>query len=236
MPVVDGYTADFTRMFSIGELPGRLTSAYECARRAQAAAAACARRGTPCRDVYEAALAVARNEGLEGGFTGYGPTQVRFVGHGVGLELDELPVLSPNDQILEQGMVFALEPKFVFPGLGAIGIENTWVVGGESPERLDARARRDRRRLRAPSRLKPAPSSSAAQSSSEADQSSSEVACWRGRAGREVWRGTGPRGIVKSAASRLSRRASSTLSASGYARVAWATRLRRTPRSWRKAL
>ena len=136
VPVVDGYTADFTRMFSIGELPGRLTSAYECARRAQAAAAACARRGTPCRDVYEAALAVARNEGLEAHFMGYGPAQVRFVGHGVGLELDELPVLSPNDQILEQGMVFALEPKFVFPGLGAIGIENTWVVGGESPERL----------------------------------------------------------------------------------------------------
>jgi Xaa-Pro aminopeptidase len=67
---------------------------------------------------------------------GHGPAQVRFVGHGVGLELDELPVLSPNDLALEPGMVFALEPKFVFPGLGAIGIENTWTVGAAGAERL----------------------------------------------------------------------------------------------------
>ena len=136
VPVVDGYTADFTRMFSIGELPGRLTSAYECARRGQAAAAACARRGALCREVYEAALAVACDEGLDEHFMGHGPAQVRFVGHGVGLELDELPVLSPNDLALEPGMVFALEPKFVFPGLGAIGIENTWTVGAAGAERL----------------------------------------------------------------------------------------------------
>ncbi len=136
VPVVDGYTADFTRIFSIGELPEPLTSAYACARRAQAAAAACARRATPCRDVYEAALAVAREAGLAEHFMGYGAAQVRFVGHGVGLELDELPVLSPNDLALEDGMVFALEPKFVFPGLGAIGIENTWAVGPGAAERL----------------------------------------------------------------------------------------------------
>ena len=136
VPVVDGYTADFTRIFSLGELPERLTEAYACARRAQAAAAACARRGVTCRAVYEAAHAVAASDGLEAHFMGYGPSQVRFVGHGVGLELDELPVLSPNDQLLEAGMVFALEPKFVFPGLGAIGIENTWTVTATGVERL----------------------------------------------------------------------------------------------------
>jgi Xaa-Pro aminopeptidase len=54
----------------------------------------------------------------------------------VGLELDELPVLSRNDRLLERGMVFALEPKFVFPGLGAIGIENTWAVTADGVERL----------------------------------------------------------------------------------------------------
>ena len=89
-----------------------------------------------CRDVYEAALAVAASAGLEAHFMGHGPAQVRFVGHGVGLELDELPVLSRNDLVLERGMVFALEPKFVFPGLGAIGIENTWVVSVDGVERL----------------------------------------------------------------------------------------------------
>jgi Xaa-Pro aminopeptidase len=59
---------------------------------------------------------------------GRGEGKVRFVGHGVGLELDELPVLTAVDLELAEGMVFALEPKFVLPGLGAIGIENTWRV------------------------------------------------------------------------------------------------------------
>jgi len=67
---------------------------------------------------------------------GHGAGQVRFVGHGVGLELDELPVLSGNDLELAPGMVFALEPKFVLPGLGAIGIENTWLVTDAGLERL----------------------------------------------------------------------------------------------------
>jgi len=136
VPVLDGYTADFTRIFSLGELPETLVRAYECARRAQAAAAASARRGVPCREVYEAAVEVAREAGLEDHFMGQGPAQVRFIGHGVGLELDELPVLSPNDSALAEGMVFALEPKFVFDGLGAIGIENTWRVSGDGVERL----------------------------------------------------------------------------------------------------
>ncbi len=66
---------------------------------------------------------------------GHGRGQVRFIGHGVGLELDELPVLAASDLELEEGMVFALEPKFVLPGLGAVGIENTWLVGGEGVTR-----------------------------------------------------------------------------------------------------
>jgi Xaa-Pro aminopeptidase len=89
-----------------------------------------------CRAVYEAALEVAAGDGLEAHFMGCGPSRARFVGHGVGLELDELPVLSRNDRLLERGMVFALEPKFVFPGLGAIGIENTWAVTADGVERL----------------------------------------------------------------------------------------------------
>jgi len=136
VPVLDGYTADFTRIFSLGPLPDELVRAYETARRAQAAAAACARPGVACRIVYEAAVGVADEAGLAAHFMGHGPAQVRFVGHGVGLELDELPVLSPNDLALEEGMVFALEPKFVFPELGAIGIENTWRVTATGVERL----------------------------------------------------------------------------------------------------
>ena len=65
--------------------------------------------------------------------------QARFVGHGVGLELDELPLLAPGwDAPLVAGQVVAVEPKFVFPGRGAIGIENTWLVSQGGGEKLTA--------------------------------------------------------------------------------------------------
>ena len=67
---------------------------------------------------------------------GRGPGQVRFIGHGVGIELDELPVLAENDLRLREGMVFALEPKFVVADVGAIGIENTYCVGEHGLEAL----------------------------------------------------------------------------------------------------
>jgi Xaa-Pro aminopeptidase len=136
VPVRDGYMADFTRIFTVGPLPGELLRAYDAALRVQQAVADTARAGLTCRAVYEVALATADGEGLGAYFMGHGPGQVRFIGHGVGLELDELPVLTGSDLVLEEGMVFALEPKFVLPGLGAIGIENTWLVGRDGIDRL----------------------------------------------------------------------------------------------------
>jgi Xaa-Pro dipeptidase len=68
---------------------------------------------------------------------GAGDERVTFVGHGIGLEIDELPLLARGwDEPLEEGMVFALEPKFVFPGEGAVGIENSYLVVGDGVERL----------------------------------------------------------------------------------------------------
>jgi Xaa-Pro dipeptidase len=144
--VVDGYTADFTRMFVLGALDPRLEQTYEVAVRIQDAVVQRAREGTPCRVLYETARTMADQAGLGESFMGHGEGQVRFVGHGVGLELDELPVLSRNDLVLEEGMVFALEPKFVLPGLGAIGLENTWLVTGDGAEVLTP-APQDIRRL-----------------------------------------------------------------------------------------
>ena len=136
VPVRGGYISDFTRIFSIGPLPGEMLRAYDAALRVQQAVADTARAGVTCRAVYEVALAAADGQGLAAHFMGHGPGQVRFIGHGVGLELDELPVLTGSDLVLEKGMVFALEPKFVLPGLGAIGIENTWLVGRDGIDRL----------------------------------------------------------------------------------------------------
>jgi Xaa-Pro aminopeptidase len=126
--VREGYIADFTRILALGKLRSELAHAYEVALQVQEAVRDTARPGVPCAAVWAAADTAARRAGLGDGFMGRGEGKVRFVGHGVGLELDELPVLTAVDLELAEGMVFALEPKFVLPGLGAIGIENTWRV------------------------------------------------------------------------------------------------------------
>ena len=70
-------------------------------------------------------------------FMGAGENQVRFVAHGVGLELDEFPVVAPKFDIpIEAGTVFAVEPKIFFPGVGGIGTENTYVITEGGCERL----------------------------------------------------------------------------------------------------
>ncbi len=65
---------------------------------------------------------------------GFGPGKVSFVGHG--LEINEMPVITPRHHIiLQEGMVFAFEPKFIFPGEGAVGIEVDYIVRKDKLER-----------------------------------------------------------------------------------------------------
>jgi Xaa-Pro aminopeptidase len=62
---------------------------------------------------------------------------VPFVGHGIGIELDELPVIGKNSgAVLQEGMVLAFEPKFILPGEGLAGIENSYLVTPDGLERL----------------------------------------------------------------------------------------------------
>ena len=74
------------------------------------------------------AVAMARENGLEDYFMGY-TQKAGFVGHGVGIEVNEAPVLAPRSKdILVENQIIALEPKFVIPHVGAVGIEDTYVV------------------------------------------------------------------------------------------------------------
>jgi Xaa-Pro aminopeptidase len=67
---------------------------------------------------------------------GFGDRRAGFLGHGVGLQIDEMPVLAAGfDEPLAAGMVLALEPKKGIPGVGMVGLEDTFVVtpaGGRS--------------------------------------------------------------------------------------------------------
>jgi Xaa-Pro aminopeptidase len=72
------------------------------------------------------ALARTRELGYEQHFMGVGKERIRFVGHGIGIELDEYPFLASGQALeLQKDMILALEPKLIFPGQGVVGIENT---------------------------------------------------------------------------------------------------------------
>jgi Xaa-Pro aminopeptidase len=135
---VDGYLSDQARVFSIGALPGKMQQAYQVMVEVQDDLAEAGRPGVRAGDLYDRARRIVERAGLVEGFMG-SPRPVPFVGHGVGLELDEWPVITRRaDFSLREGMTLALEPKVVFPGEGVVGVENTFVVGPAGMERLNA--------------------------------------------------------------------------------------------------
>ncbi len=129
----DGYMVDMTRIFAFGNLSPELEKAFDVAMDIQAWLEDNLTPGPTCEELYEGAARMAEQAGLGTYFMG----PAKFVGHGVGLELDELPVLARGfGNPLEAGQTIAIEPKFVFPGQGAIGIENTCAVTDAKSERL----------------------------------------------------------------------------------------------------
>jgi len=132
-----GYCVDITRVFAIGRIDPDLIEAHKLARSILREVEAILVEGTPARQIYEAARARAQESGFAEGFMGLGESKVRFVGHGVGLELDELPVIAPRfDQPLSASNVVAVEPKFFFEGQGGVGLENTYIVGETACENI----------------------------------------------------------------------------------------------------
>jgi Xaa-Pro dipeptidase len=134
---INGYVGDQFRTYVIGDLSDPLKKAYACARNILSLLTERAHVGVPCADLYASAVAKATEEGLGDFFMGHGEGQVQFIGHGIGLEIDEYPVISPRfDAVLEEGMVLALEPKFVFPQKGVVGLEDDYLVTSIGLKRL----------------------------------------------------------------------------------------------------
>lgn len=134
--IFDGYMVDQTRIFSLGETASHLSNAYQQALLIKKTLIDLGKPGVKGSLLFEKSETMAAEAGLTDHFMGC-LEKVSFVGHGVGLELDELPVIARGlETELEAGMVFALEPKFVFPGEGAVGIEDTFVVGADKLEQI----------------------------------------------------------------------------------------------------
>lgn len=132
-----GYVTDMTRIAVCGRLAPELERAFQVARDIQDEVAAALAPGAIPSELFARAVRRAEQAGLGDRFMGPPGAQARFVGHGIGLELDEVPVLAPGfDAPLREGQTIAVEPKFVFPGLGAVGIENTWAVGPRGGDRI----------------------------------------------------------------------------------------------------
>jgi Xaa-Pro aminopeptidase len=129
-----GYIADQTRMLSIGPLSQFWQESYVAMVDVETYVAANARPGMTSGELFSLAEERARHLGHGDYFMGppeaESPGQkVPFIGHGVGLELDEWPPLQRGtDAVLQAGMVLALEPKLIYPNRGAVGVEDTYVL------------------------------------------------------------------------------------------------------------
>lgn len=130
-----GYMTDMTRVYSVGELSAEAARAHACSIEIHRAVARMGRPGVAAADLYRLAVQIAQDAGLDDYFMGH-TQKAGFVGHGVGIEVNEAPVLAPRSkELLVENQVIALEPKFVIPHVGAVGIEDTYVV---TPEGMKA--------------------------------------------------------------------------------------------------
>lgn len=123
---LDGYLSDHARIFSVGKLSDKLLAAHHAMLEIQEAVKNMAKPGVITGEIYDYMITLAKEKGYEKYFMGTGDRRIRFTGHGIGLELDEFPFIAKGQKLpLAAGMIIALEPKTIFPGLGVVGIENT---------------------------------------------------------------------------------------------------------------
>jgi Xaa-Pro dipeptidase len=132
-----GYQADETRMFSIGKMEQKFIDAYKACREIHDAVLEETRPGADGEALFLKTLQLAEKLGYRDSYLGPPELQTRFIAHGIGLELNELPFIAQGQSYpLEEGMTFAVEPKIVFPGEGSVGLENTVVVTRDGCEIL----------------------------------------------------------------------------------------------------
>lgn len=132
----NGYQTDLTRVWKVGDIDPRAMKAHEVSRAILHRLEKEAKAGFPISRMAEIAYEMADEAGLADYFMGH-RQKAGFIGHGVGIELNEQPVImTRNKDLLEENCTIALEPKFVIPGTGAVGNENTYLVTAQGLENL----------------------------------------------------------------------------------------------------
>ena len=129
-----GYMTDMTRVYYVGRLDETAAKAHQLSIDIHHRLAKEFHAGCEAKRMYEVAMEMVTAAGMDDYFMGH-TQKAGFIGHGVGIEVNELPVLAPRSRdVLEEGNVIAIEPKFVIPHVGAVGIENTYVVRNDRLE------------------------------------------------------------------------------------------------------
>lgn len=130
------YMTDMTRVYAFGTLSDRAYRAHELSIRMHDRLMETSKSGTSCAAIYRWCMEMVKEAVFAAHFMG-AVQQAKFTGHGVGLEINELPVLTERSQdVLQTGMTIAFEPKFVLPDIGAVGIENTYLVQESGLEKI----------------------------------------------------------------------------------------------------
>lgn len=134
---VDGYHADIARTYCVGRPSPRQRDLWSRLLDVHRGVVAELRPGASAREIYRRAARLAEQTGLERHFMGVEPDRGTYIGHGIGLELDEWPLLAEGGEgLLEPGMVVTIEPKFMVPGVGSVMIEDDFLVTSEGCRRL----------------------------------------------------------------------------------------------------
>ena len=140
---LEGYHTDKTQIYWAGEareMPDSVRSAQGFCSDLLAQMAQELRPGRIPQELYREAVQRAEREGFAEGFQGLGANKVPFLGHGIGLYVDEWPAVAEKfEEPLQEGMVLALEPKIGIEGVGMVGAENTFVVTREGGESITGR-------------------------------------------------------------------------------------------------
>ena len=124
-----GYQVDQTRMFAIDSMPEPYVSAFEACREIHYRVLDKVLEGLTSKQLFEYSKLLAKRFGYADAYLGYGHHKVRFLAHGIGIELAEFPyIAASHTYTIEPGAVIAIEPKMVFPKKGACGIENTVLI------------------------------------------------------------------------------------------------------------
>jgi len=127
--VLNGYHMDETRMFAIGSMPGRAMDACRAAIEIHNVVLEKVKPGVSLDELFRHSVETAKSLGYAEPYLGPPGHEVSFVGHGIGLEIVEFPIIaSGKKERLESGMTFALEPKMVFENKFSAGIESVFLV------------------------------------------------------------------------------------------------------------